>query len=97
MRRMTVGILAVLLLGSVTAVRAESPFDPKGSVRDNLSLLHGAKKSVVVVLKSGQSYTAKLGAVGDRVVVLTEPQGKELFDILIPIEEIAAVEARARP
>lgn len=87
-------ILAAALASS--PAWAESPLSAKGSMRDNLNGLHGAKKSVIVVLKSGDKYTAKLGAVGDHHVVLTEPYGKEYYDVLVAIDEIAALEVRAR-
>jgi hypothetical protein len=51
---------------------------------------------VTVVLKNGDSYRAKIGAVGDHQVMLTEPYQKEVFDVLIPIDEITALEVRAR-
>jgi hypothetical protein len=76
---------------------ADSPFNAEITLRDNLKALMGAKKSVVVVLKNGSTYTAGLAAVGEHYVVLKGPQGKEYFDVLVDMNEIAAVEARSAP
>jgi len=75
---------------------AQSPFNEKASLRDNLSALLQAKKAATIVLKNGTSYRAKIGAVGEHSVVLIEPHEKEFYDVLVAIDEIAAVEARAR-
>ena len=55
-----------------------------------------AKKPVVALLKNGTSYRATIGSVGDHFVVLTQPAQKEFFDVLVAIDEIAALEVRAR-
>lgn len=88
------GVLWVVLTGSTAT--AQSPLDAAGSLRDNLKAIHEGGKGVVVVLKNGDKYTARVGAVGERAVVLTEPHGKEFFDVYVPYDEIAALEARAR-
>lgn len=97
MRTARIGIAVVMfaLLGGAS-VWAQSPFNEKASMRDNLAGLMAAKKPVTVLLRSGDRYQATVGAVGDHLVVLTQPAQKEFFDVLIPIDEIAAVEARAR-
>lgn len=94
---MAIVVVMLALLGGASAW-AQSPFNEKASMRDNLASLLAAKKQkpVTVVLKSGDRYQATIGAVGDDLVVLTQPAQKEFFDVLIPIDEIAAVEARAR-
>lgn len=90
------GVVAGLGLWSATVVLAESPFNANASLKDNLKALLAAKKAATVVLKNGATYQATIGTVGDHFVVLTEPQGKSYFDVLVPIDEIAALEARAR-
>lgn len=87
---------ALLLLASASVATAQSPVDAKGSMRDNLTALMAAKKPVVVVLKNGQTYRAAIGSIGDKFVVLTGPTQKEFYDVLVAIDEIAAVEVRAR-
>jgi hypothetical protein len=58
--------------------------------------LLAAKKPVTVVLKGGHSYSGKVGQVGDHHVLLSELSGKEFFDALVAIDEIAAIEVRVR-
>ena len=86
-----VGCLLCAVVGA-----AQSPLSAQGSMRDNLNLLLAAKKPVVVILKNGSSYHATIGSVGDHFVVLTQPAQKEFFDVLVAIDEIAALEAKAR-
>ena len=74
----------------------QSGFDATHSVRDNLKQLQSAGKAVDLVLRNGKSYGGKLGSVGDNAVVLTEITGREFYDALIVIEEIAAIEMRVR-
>ena len=93
--RLMGGVLAVGLT-LATAALAQSPLDAKASLRDNLTALLAAKKPVTVVLQNGQSYRAQIAAVGDEVLVLTQPTQKEFFDVLVPLREIAAVEVRVR-
>jgi hypothetical protein len=78
------------------AALAQSPLNAATSMRDNLNGLVASKKVATVVLKNGDSYRAKIAAVGDRHVLLSEPYQKEAFDVLISIDEIAALEVRAR-
>lgn len=97
MKRIRVGIVVVVasLLCAVMAT-AQSPLNAQASMRDNLNALMAAKKPVVVILKNGTSYRATIGSVGDHFVVLTQPAQKEFFDVLVAIDEIAALEAKAR-
>jgi hypothetical protein len=91
------GVLAAaccLLTGAIAS--AQSPLNAAASMHDNLTALAASKKPVTVVLKNGDSYRAAIGAVGDHQIVLSAPYQKEAFDVLIPIDEIAAVEVRAR-
>lgn len=91
-----VGVGAALLMSVAVMSSAESLLNANASMRDNLTALMASKKPVTVVLKNGQSYRAAIGAVGDHMVVLSGPAQKEFYDVLVPIDEIAAVEARAR-
>jgi ABC-type multidrug transport system ATPase subunit len=87
-------VLALLLFASVAV--AESPLNPGKSVRDNLQTFVGGKQVITVVLKNGKDYRAKVGAVSENAVLLTEISGRELFDVLVSIKQIAAIEAQAR-
>jgi hypothetical protein len=95
------GKLATLVFGAslivAGAALAEGPLDARGSMADNLRALAAAKKPVTVVLKGGEkAYAARIGEVGDHYVVLAELSGKEFYDALVAIDEIAAIEVRAR-
>ena len=92
-------VAVVVLIGcllSAVAASAESPLNAQATMRDNLNALMAGKKPIVVVLKNGTSYRANIGSVGDHFVVLTQPAQKEFYDVLVAIDEIAALEARAR-
>ena len=94
-----IGVAAVVFAGCLlwtVAAMAESPLNAKATMRDNLSVLMASKKPVVVILKNGTSYRATIGSVGDHFAVLTEPSQKEYFDVLVAIDDITALEARAR-
>jgi hypothetical protein len=88
-------VAASCLVTAATAL-AQSPLNASVSMNDNLMAVSTSKKVVTVVLKNGDSYRAKIGAVGDHHVLLTEPYQKEFFDVLVPIDEITALEVRAR-
>ena len=89
-------LAAACCLMTAAIASAQSPLNAAASLHDNLSALSASKKPVTVVLKNGDSYRAAIGAVGDHHVVLSAPYQKEAFDVLVPIDEIAAVEVRAR-
>lgn len=96
------GGVAVLLLASfaVPPSSARPPeiglLQPDRNMRDNLRHLAESGKRVELVLKNGKSYRGLLGAVGDHSVVVREIEGREFFDALVVIDEIAAVEVRVR-
>ncbi len=96
MRDHVAALLLLLALLLAQPAAAQSPLNAQASMHDNLAALQAAKKPVTVVLKSGERYQASIGALGERFVVLTGPAQKEFFDVLLAIDEIAAVEARVR-
>jgi hypothetical protein len=94
------GLLAMTLgLGMVVAVHADEGPKPglstAGSMHDALAKL-GEGRDVELVLANGKSYRGKLGTVGTATVILTQIAGKEFYDVLIALDEIAAVELRVR-
>jgi len=104
MRRAWLGLMcAGMLAGAVgTAARAEEPTSGKppalsasGRMRDALEHL-GDGREVELVLTNGKSYRGKLAGVGSDTVLLTEIAGKELSDVLIELDDVAAVEVRVR-
>src|SRR6266545_115318 len=90
------GVAAVLGLLCATYAQAQSPHSVQASMHYNLAAAMTTKKQVTVVLKNGDKYQANAGSVCDHLVVLTQPAQKEFFDVLVPIEEITALEVRAR-
>lgn len=104
-RWLTLGGVAVALVGALAATpafaqsggAAPAPaLDPAQTLRDNLVKLAAAKKGAEVTLRGGKSFRGRIGAVGDHAVLLTELEGREFYDAWISLEEIAAVEVRAR-
>ncbi|HPD57923.1 MAG TPA: hypothetical protein P5294_11070 [Smithellaceae bacterium] len=70
-------------------------FDVNRSIKDNLAMQGG--RDVVIHLKSGQSIQGYIKAIGDRFVHLERlAGGRDYYDALIRIDDIAALEARAR-
>jgi hypothetical protein len=101
MRKSIAGTLPVLfLLAAVAAApswaQEAGALDATRTLRDNLKQLQASGKPAELVLKNGKSYGGKLAAVGDHAVVVTEVTGREFFDALIVIDDIVAVEVRAR-
>ncbi len=95
--RMIVGALGmVLLLGTSVPVRAEdAKLGTAGGIKEALAKL-GDGRDVELVLSNGKSYRGKLGGVGAETVLLTQIAGREFFDVLIDLDEVAAVELRVR-
>jgi hypothetical protein len=92
-------LAATLLVGAATVGRADEPakagLTTTGSLKDALSRL-GEGRDVEIVLSNGKSYRGKLGTVGNDTVLLTQIAGKEFYDVLIVLDEVAAVELRVR-
>lgn len=92
--------IATLLAFSAPMALGQSPesglLNAAAPIGDNLRRLQQSGKPVELVLENGKSYKGKLGTVGDHAVVVTQIEGREFFDALVLIEEIAAIEVRAR-
>ena len=98
-RTMRTGLLvATLLVGASALALAEDAkpgFSTAGGIRDALTKL-GEGRDVELVLNNGKSYRGKLGPVGNETLVMTQIAGKEFYDVLIEIDEVAAIEMRVR-
>ena len=99
--RMVVG---TVLVGLTLAVAARTPADADdakpglvatGTIREALTKL-GDGRDVEIVLNNGKSYRGKLGTVGTATVLVTNLVGKEFYDVLIDLDEVAAIEMRTR-
>jgi hypothetical protein len=99
MRRTTLLLALLLGLGMPSASHADdaakSPLTTAGSLRDALTRL-GEGREVELVLTNGKSYRGKLGTVGTDTVLLTSIAGKEFYDVLIVLDQVAGVELRVR-
>jgi hypothetical protein len=60
------------------------------------SLLQFKGKTIEIQLKSGQQLTGKVSEVGNHLILLKELRGKEYYDALIEIDDIAALIFKAR-
>lgn len=86
-----------LFAGNATAAAwGQGSLDATADLKTTLSGLQAAKQKVVVVLRNGQTYTAAIGGVGDKFVVLTGPAQKEFYDVMVRLDDISAIEARVR-
>jgi hypothetical protein len=61
-----------------------------------VNLLQFKGKTIEIQLKSGGQLAGKLSEVGTQSILLKELHGKEYYDALIVIDEIAAVIYKAR-
>ena len=97
-------MVGTALLGLTLALGASTPAgadDAKpgltatGTIREALTKL-GDGRDVEIVLNNGKSYRGKLGTVGTATVLVTNLVGKEFYDVLIDLDEVAAIEMRTR-
>ena len=99
MRILRTGVLAgIVALGAGTLAHADDAkpgLSTAGDIRAALGKL-GDGRDVDIVLANGKSYRGKLGPVGEDTVLLSQIAGKELYDVLVDLDEVAAVELRVR-
>lgn len=69
-------------------------FNASGSLQDNLKSHVG--KDVFVHLRSGQTLHGTIKTVGTHLLHLEKLVGKEFYDALVRIEDVAAFEVRFR-
>jgi hypothetical protein len=66
------------------------------SFKDTLQQAADAPARVSVHMRSGQTFAGKVAGVGDHHVVLAELAEREFYDAVLRIEDISAIEVRAR-
>ena len=86
--------LVLALAAGLAAQEGRLPVSAQDTPRTVLQRHMG--KSVTLKLDSGDELTGKVRLVGDRIVHLEELAGKELFDAVVDLDEVAAVVVRAR-
>ncbi len=71
-------------------------FDPSWDVKAALQAAEKEKVRVELWVRGGGQMTGVLGSVSDHHCVLTHLMGKDFFDALVKIDDIAAVVAQIR-
>lgn len=69
-------------------------YNANASLAENLKILVG--KKVNITLESGKTFTGIVKTIGTHLVHVEKLEGKEYYDALIRIENIAAIDARFR-
>lgn len=97
--RATIFLIIISVLASSIAAPAFSEenvfqFGKDNSLQTNLLQFKG--KTIEIQLKSGGQLAGKLSEVGSQSILLKELRGKEYYDALIVIDDIAAVIFKAR-
>lgn len=97
----TLGILVTVSLLAIAAVTEakvvdikESTFIVNASMKDNIKTFTGERISVI--LGSGTTLSGTVKTVGDNYLHLEKIEGKDLYDALIAIKDIKAIEAQFR-
>jgi len=98
-----VSLLCLLAVAAVSPPLIADEGDQQAHVTANHSLVdtlkaaQATKSHVMVVLKGGAQYSARqIKDVSNQAVVLQGPYQKELYDVYVLINEIAAVEVKVR-
>ena len=70
--------------------------DPKLSFKDTLQQAMDVPARVTVHLGNGKTLEGNVGGVADHHVVLSSLTNRDFYDAVIRIEDISAIEVRAR-
>lgn len=88
-------LITIALCLAVTHASAQGvTVAPADTIRSVVSTQKG--KRVTLRMRSGQELTGTVRESTDRLVVLGELAGRELFDAVVPIEAIDAVVVRTK-
>ena len=85
---------AVWLALAMTAQAQDAPTFPSGGIAEALKARVG--KPVMLHLASGTQIGGTIAEVRDHAVVVKGITGREFFDALVNLDDVAAVEVRAR-
>jgi hypothetical protein len=95
MRRWSVRLgLGAVLLGGAIAAAEEATF-PAGGIAEALTARIG--KPVTLVLDSGTEIGGTVAEVRGATVVLRALAGKDFYDALVVLDDVAAVQVRRAP
>jgi hypothetical protein len=88
-------LVAIVLCLAIACASAQTPaLGASDTIQSMVSTQKG--KRVTLRLRSGQELTGTLRESTDRLAVLTELAGRELFEAVVPIEAIEAVIVRTK-
>jgi hypothetical protein len=87
-------VMVPSIVPSVCAEESGFQFGRENALKTNLQQFKG--KTIEIHLKSGGQLVGKLSEVGTQSILLKELRGKEYYDALIVIDDIAAVIFKAR-
>lgn len=103
LRSVATSILVVMILfGYSTVTEAKGNTVPVVGVKYSIAstLLNNIKslkgKRITIKLKSGESITGSVKAIGTHLVHIEKLDGKDFYDALIIIDDISAIETRFR-
>jgi hypothetical protein len=71
-------------------------FVAERAFRDTLRQAQQEKAKITVYLESGATFIGYVADAHDHHFIMTELQGREFFDAVIRIQDVSAIEARAR-
>ncbi|MBI2522100.1 MAG: hypothetical protein HYV97_16905 [Bdellovibrio sp.] len=83
--------------GQTDKIKTEIKLNADFGIGDTLKTFKGSKKRVSLLLNNGVSFNGIVSEVGTRFVVLSQlGGGKDFFEALIELEEIAVLEVQVR-
>lgn len=90
--------IMIFITGMLLLANAASAGSLQIAKDDNIPTILTAQKGkqVTVKLASGDELTGKVGEVTNKLVVLQALSGKEFFDAVINLDDVAAVTIRVR-
>lgn len=89
--------VSLFLVGSAAAARAQQIEAVPTSTETVKSVLIRHKGARVALrFASGEELAGRVDSVGDQTVLLTELAGREFFDAIVELDDVAAVVFRAK-
>ena len=94
MKKRWLAVLVLVLVSAAMAQDGKLAVGQDDTIRSVLAAQVG--KPVTLKLDSGEELTGTLRTVGNHVAHLEKLAGKDFFDAVVDVEEVAAVIVRAR-
>jgi hypothetical protein len=96
MKRTVVAVLCLVVFAATLVFAQETKLSVAKDDTIRSVLAEQTGKRVTLKLDSGDELTGSVRGVGDRLVHLGELTGKEYFDAVVDLDEVAAVILRVR-